>query len=99
MKFLFVYVVFICNFGQLIYLFNLKFNKMKKVLVILAAAGLLIAMSSCTKKCTCKTYADGEVIMEDEVLVGGNTGYKNCADPELNNAEPIDGKLWGLKCE
>ena len=37
--------------------------------------------------------------MEDEVLVGGNTGYKNCADPELNNAEPIDGKLWGLKCE
>lgn len=80
-------------------LFNLKFNKMKKVLVVLAAIGLLFAMSSCSKKCTCKTYADGDVIMEDEVLVGGNTGYKNCSDPELNNAEPIDGKLWGLKCE
>ena len=71
---------------------------MKKLLVVLAAAGLLFAMSSCTKTCTCKTYAEDEVIMETELEVGGNTGYKKCTDPELNNAETIDGKLWGLKC-
>ena len=40
---------------------------MKKVLVILAAAGMLFAMSSCSKECKCKTYVDGEMKHENTV--------------------------------
>lgn len=54
---------------------------MKKLLVVLAAAGLLFAMSSCTKTCTCRYYAAGvETMTPDEVEVGMGQTYKNCAD-------------------
>jgi len=51
---------------------------MKKLLVVLAAAGLLFAMSSCNKTCTCKTYAAGIVTytQEDMEIDKG----KKCAD-------------------
>ena len=54
---------------------------MKKLLVVLAAAGLLFAMSSCSKTCTCRYYAAGEEIMTpDEFEVGMGKDYKNCTD-------------------
>ena len=40
---------------------------MKKVLVILAAAGLLFAMSSCSKDCKCKYYVDGDMRSEKTI--------------------------------
>lgn len=90
MKFLFVYVVFICTFVQLIYLFNLKFNKMKKLLVLSVVAIAAFAFSSCAPKdCTCTAkFTDPEV----EAMFGNTlnltiegadlktAGYKNCND-------------------
>ena len=76
---------------------------MKKVLVVLAAAGLLFAMSSCTKKCTCKYYVAGvedTALTPDEVEVGGTTGYKNCADFQEKQIGGYDeATKSGMKCE
>lgn len=67
---------------------------MKKVLVILAAAGFLFAMSSCNKNCTCKTYVDGELklTVEDFEPAEG----KKCAD--YNTIIEINGKKSGVEC-
>ncbi len=63
---------------------------MKKLLVILAAAGLLFAMSSCDKKCTCKTYAAGVVLTESEVVLDkDNTSVKKCSD--MNTVATLNG--------
>ena len=40
---------------------------MKKLLVVLAAAGLLFAMSSCSKECKCKYYSDGDLKSEKTI--------------------------------
>ncbi|MBQ1733010.1 MAG: hypothetical protein II037_12455, partial [Bacteroidales bacterium] len=54
---------------------------MKKLLVVLAAAGLLFAMSSCDKTCTCKSFLAGNVVTESEVeLDKENTNIKKCSD-------------------
>lgn len=92
-----------CTFVQLIYLFNLKFNKMKKLLVVLAAAGLLFAMSSCAKKCTCTTYMLGEVDSVEEIEVGMGKDHKNCADLQKyfddSHAGYDESIKSGIKCE
>ena len=86
MKFLFVYVVFVCNFGQLIYLFNLKFNKMKKVLVLsVVAIAAAFAFSSCAPKdCKCTASSKEYPEISESVSYTGkelkDAGYKNCSD-------------------
>ena len=72
---------------------------MKKVLVILAAAGLLFAMSSCDKTCTCKTFLAGNVITENEVeLDKDNTNVKKCSDMNTYVTDG-DGNKTGLECK
>jgi len=67
---------------------------MKKVLVILAAAGFLFAMSSCNKTCTCKTYVDGQVklTVEDFEPAEG----KKCAD--YTTVVEVNDKKNGVEC-
>ena len=79
---------------------------MKKLLVILAAAGMLFAMSSCTKTCTCNYYADGKIdttMTPDEFEVGMGKEYKNCADVQANfdvlNLSYNETTKAGVKCE
>ena len=78
---------------------------MKKLLVILAAAGMLFAMSSCTKTCTCRYYMAGaEAMSPDEIEVGMGKDYKNCADVEEAIGTPFGGAYnestkSGVKCE
>ncbi len=52
---------------------------MKKVMLVLSAVALVACSTSCVKKCTCKTYRDGNVesTMEQPLVKG--TGMK-CAD-------------------
>jgi len=76
---------------------------MKKLLVILAAAGMLLAFSSCSKSCVCRTYLEDEVVSEDEIEVGGKTSYKNCS--ELQKSYETVGLAYdstskaGVKCD
>lgn len=110
MKFLFVYVVFVCNFGQLIYLFNLKFNKMKKVLVLsVVAIAAAFAFSSCTPKdCVCKAIiSDRDVAAivgtsADFTIEGADlktAGYKNCSDYYNKEVKPREaGVDYGWEC-
>lgn len=54
---------------------------MKKLLVVLAAAGLLFAMSSCSKTCTCTVTVMG-VTSSTEVNLKDyeDQGIKKCSD-------------------
>jgi len=74
---------------------------MKKLLVVLAAAGLLFAMSSCKKECTCTSYDKSGKELPGTTYtqeIGGNTGYKNCAQyqDDLDKAS-VGVVTW--KCE
>lgn len=73
---------------------------MKKLLVLLAAAGLLFAFSSCDKTCTCKTFLLGNVTSETEVTLDkDNTNLKKCSD--MNTVvQGAEGELKsGLECK
>lgn len=71
---------------------------MKKVLVILAAAGMLFAMSSCSKECKCKTYVDGEMKHENTVSKEDleSAGFEKCKD--LNSTVELMGVKTEVKC-
>lgn len=70
---------------QLIYLFNLKFNKMKKLVVLSVVAIATLAFSSCAPK-DCKCTASSKEMPEisaDVTFTGEelkDAGYKNCSD-------------------
>ena len=67
---------------------------MKKLLIVLAAAGMMFAMSSCDKNCTCKTYVDGEVkVTVDDVDPGED---HKCSD--MNTVIEINDKKNGVEC-
>ncbi len=73
---------------------------MKKLLVVLAAASLLFAMSSCNKTCTCKTFLAGNVVAtaEDVELDKENTNIKKCSD--MNTYVTDDnGNKTGVECK
>ena len=83
-----------------------KVLEMKKLLVILAAAGMLFAMSSCSKTCTCRYYVDGKedaTMTPDEFEVGMGKEYKNCSDVQANfdvlNLSYNETTKSGVKCE
>ena len=40
--------------------------KMKKIVLAIAVIAVVACFSSCNKKCTCKTYANGVVVRTDE---------------------------------
>lgn len=72
---------------------------MKKLLVVLAAAGMLFAMSSCDKTCTCKTFLVGNVVTEYEVeLDKENTNIKKCSDMNTYGTDN-NGNKTGLECK
>ncbi len=72
---------------------------MKKLLVVLAAAGLLFAMSSCDKTCTCKSFLAGNVVTESEVeLDKENTNIKKCSDMNTYVTDN-NGNKTGLECK
>ena len=61
---------------------------MKKVLVILAAAGLLFAMSSCKKTCKCTATVAGfsrEVEVNLEEYKKNDSSIKKCSDLSQGN--------------
>ncbi len=70
---------------------------MKKLLVILAA-GLLFAMSSCSKECKCKTYVDGDLKHEDTILKEDmeKMGFEKCRD--MNSSVELLGHKTEVKC-
>lgn len=75
---------------------------MKKLLVVLAAAAMLFAMSSCNKTCTCKTYALGNVVatVEDVKIDKDNTNIKKCSD--MNTVATVNGDAatkTGVECK
>ena len=72
---------------------------MKKLLVILAAAALLFAMSSCDKTCTCKAYLGGNVVKEYPVeLDKDNTDIKKCSDMNTYVTDN-EGNKTGVECK
>ncbi len=72
---------------------------MKKLLVVLAAVAMLFAMSSCDKKCTCKTFLGGNVVKEAEVeLDKENTNIKKCSDMNTYVTDN-NGNKTGIECK
>jgi hypothetical protein len=71
---------------------------MKKLLIILAAVGLLFAMSSCDKKCTCKTYKDGKVTNTHTYEIDKDSD-KKCSDYAGSLIVEVDGKKNGVECK
>lgn len=71
---------------------------MKKVLVILAAAGLMFAMSSCSKDCKCKTYVNDELKNENTITKEEleSAGFEKCKD--LNSTVELLGVKTEVKC-
>ncbi len=74
-----------CTFVQLIYLFNLKFNKMKKLLVLSVVAIAAFTFSSCgPKDCKCTASSKQMPDISESVTFTGkelkDAGYKNCGD-------------------
>lgn len=72
---------------------------MKKVLVILAAAAMMFAMTSCDKTCTCKTYVAGNVVatVEDVTLDKDNENIKKCSD--MNTVVTVNDMKNGIECK
>ncbi len=72
---------------------------MKKLLVVLAAAGLLFAMASCSE-CKCKTYLNGEFIENSEVVFDKDdlkaAGVDKCSD--LSSSATLLGNTTEIKC-
>lgn len=72
---------------------------MKKLLVVLAAAGLLFAMASCSE-CKCKSYLNGEYIENSEVTFDKDdlqsAGFDKCSD--LNSSVTLLGNTTEVKC-
>jgi len=69
---------------------------MKKALVIVACVALVGAFTSCNKKCTCKTYANGTVTTTTEVTLDKG---KKCSDYAVTAITEIDGKKNGVECK
>ena len=71
---------------------------MKKVLVILAAAGLLFAMSSCSNECKCKRYVDGDLKSETTITKEDmeSLGFEKCKD--MNSTIELLGVKTEVKC-
>ncbi len=71
---------------------------MKKVLVILAAAGMLFAMSSCSKECKCKHYVNGDLKNETTITKEDmeKLGYEKCKD--MNSKIELAGNKSEVKC-
>lgn len=71
---------------------------MKKVLVVLAAAGMLVAMSSCSKDCKCKYYVDGDMKSEKTISKEDmeSLGYEKCKD--MNSTVDLLGVKQEVKC-
>jgi len=71
---------------------------MKKVLVIMAAAGLMFAMASCSSECKCKTYVDGDLKNESTISKEDleSAGYDKCKD--LNSTVELLGVKTEVKC-
>lgn len=65
---------------------------MKKVLVVLAAAGLLFSMTSCDKKCTCTANVIG-ITASTEVNLNDfkNDNIKRCSDLGKANVAGLAG--------
>lgn len=71
---------------------------MKKVLVILAAAGMLFAMSSCGNECKCKHYVNGDLKSETTISKEDmeSLGYEKCKD--MNSTIELAGNKSEVKC-
>ncbi len=71
---------------------------MKKVLVILAAAGMLLALSSCSKECKCKYYSDGDLKSEKTITKEDmeSLGFEKCKD--MNSTVELLGVKTEVKC-
>ena len=71
---------------------------MKKLLVILAAASLLFAMSSCSKDCKCKYYVDGDMRSEKTITKEDmeSLGFEKCKD--MNSTIELLGSKTEVKC-
>ena len=70
--------------------------KMKKIVLAIAVIAVVACFSSCNKKCTCKTYANGVVVRTDEDVELDKDTYKKCSDM---NSILIANPKTGLECE
>lgn len=70
---------------------------MKKVVLALAVIATVACFSSCKKTCTCKTYADGQVVQTaSEIEL--EKSFKNCSEMSTVVNFPGVGKT-GMECE
>lgn len=67
---------------------------MKKVFLTLAVVAFVASLASCSKTCTCTTYAPGvpDVVVEDVDPQGGK-----CSD--MNTVMEVAGEKMGVECE
>ena len=70
---------------------------MKKVVLALAAVAVVacFSLTSCNKKCTCKTYVMGVVATTEEVELDKDS-YKKCSD--MNTIVNVGDKKNGIEC-
>lgn len=68
---------------------------MKKLILVFAVVAMVAAFSSCSKTCTCKTYAGGQLMRTDEnIELSGSA--KKCSDlTQISLANP----KTGIECE
>lgn len=72
---------------------------MKKVLFAIATVACVFAMTSCDKKCTCKTWLNGNVIAEAEYTIDKNSD-KHCSDYATQAViEDGNGNKTGVECK
>ncbi|MBR3939286.1 MAG: hypothetical protein IKJ67_04865 [Bacteroidales bacterium] len=69
---------------------------MKKVVLTLGVVAFVAAMTSCSKTCSCKTYALGVAGAAEEVELA--EGFDNCEAMTAVVDDPMFGKT-GMECE
>ena len=67
---------------------------MKKVMLTLAVVAFVASLASCSKTCTCTTYAPG---MPDVVEEDVDPGEGKCSD--MNTVIEVAGMKTGVECQ
>ena len=70
---------------------------MKKVFLALAVIATVACMTSCNKKCTCRTYVAGVVATTTEDVELDKDTYSKCSD--MNTVVTVAGTKNGIECE
>lgn len=71
---------------------------MKKLFLVVAAAAFVFGITSCDKKCVCKTYVNGDVTATNEYTIDKDSD-KKCSDYATTAVVDLGNGKTGVECK